>query len=126
MAGTLTLINATGFDRGVRQDETGINIESIKCDIEPEFTETLKDRLNCVRAIAQGPMKLTVSIQGDFNTGLTGIMGSVLGTGITIANTTAYFGAPTTGKYLMKASVEEKRDGWGGMTLEAEAYAGVT
>jgi len=125
MAGVLVLVNTTGFVRGIRNDETGINIKEFKTKVEPEFTEELKDRVNTCRGFAQGPMMATVTISGEVNTGLTGVMASVLGTSLTTANSRAYFGAPSTGLYLMNGEVTEAREGWLDMTGEWKSYAGV-
>lgn len=121
----LTLTNTTGFVRGIRQTETGINVKSFKTAVEPEFTEYLMDLVNTRRGMAQGPMKATITIEGEVNTGLTGLMAAVLGSAVTTANSVAYFGAPTTGKYLMKGEVTEARDGWLDMSMELEASAGI-
>jgi hypothetical protein len=121
----LILVNLTGFSRGVRQDEVGLNIKSIKSAVEPEFTEFLNGKDNARRGFAQGPMKLTATIEGEVNTGLTGIMAARIGTAVTLVNSVAYFGAPTTGLYLMKGDVTEARDGWLEMSCELEASAGI-
>lgn len=121
----LVLVNTTGFVRGIRQDETGINVKSVKSAVEPEWTEFLPDKVNVRRGMAQAPMKLTCTIEGEVNTGLTGLMAAVLGVAVTVANSTSYFGAPTTGKYLMKGEVTEARDGWLDMSIEVEASAGI-
>lgn len=121
----LTLVNVTGFFRGVRVDESGINVSSFKSSIEPEWTETLPDRQNVVRGFAQAPQMLDLTVEGEFNTTLAGLMLVVLGTAATIANSSAFWGAPSTGKYFMKGSVDEDRSGWGKMSMELKSYSGV-
>lgn len=123
----LTLINLTGFLPGVQQDETGINIKSFKTAVEPEFRNMVPGKNGAARGFVAAPMKKTVSISGEY-TGSTGVMAAVLGTAFTPANSSAYFGAPTTGLYLTKGDVEESRESGALVSINAEfdAHAGIS
>lgn len=121
----VTLVNLSGFQWGVASDETGINIRSFRCRIAPEFKEFLKGKTGAKRGFAVEVPELSVSIEGEIS-GSTGIMAAVVTTATTIANSTAYFGAPTTGKYLDSAEVTEGREGWKDLTAEFSSNAGIT
>ena len=90
-----TLINLSGFQDGVAADETGINIKEIKTSVEPEMNNVVPGKYGAARGRVVGPMKKNVSISGEVS-GATGVMAAVSTSAISLANTTAYFGAPTT------------------------------
>ena len=71
-------------------------------------------------------MKLTVNIEGEI-TGSTGLMAAVASSATTVANSTAFFGAPTTGKYLTSAEVSKSREQGAlqSVSLEFRAKAGI-
>jgi hypothetical protein len=121
----VTLVNLTGFQHGVNADETGISIESFRARVAPEFKNFALNKTGEKRGFAVAAAELTVSIEGEV-IGNTGVMAAILTTATTIANSTAYFGAPTTGKYLDSAEVTETRDGFKRVSLELSANAGVT
>lgn len=121
-----TLVNLTGFQDGVAADETGINIKEIKTSVEPEFRNVIPNKYGVGRGFVVAPAKKEVSISGEV-TGATGVMAAVFVTALTLANTTAYFGAPTTGLYPKKAEITESREGGAlkEMSMELEAIAGI-
>jgi hypothetical protein len=121
----VTLVNLSGFQHGVNADETGISIESFRARVAPEFKNFALNKAGEKRGFAVAAAELTVSIEGEI-IGNTGVMAATLTTATTIANSTAYFGAPTTGKYLDSAEVTETRDGFKRVSLELSAHAGVT
>lgn len=129
MAQTLLNLSAsTSVGHGVSSDETGIQIDEFKTSIEPEYKKPLNNKVDEVRAWAIGSVKKEVTITGE-RLLLTGVMAAVVGTAFAPTNTssgTGYFGAPTTGLYLDKAEVTEKRGDWIGMTATFTANAGVT
>jgi len=122
----LLLTNLTGFLPGVQADEGGINIKSFKTAVEPEFSNVIPGKNGAGRGRVQAPMKKNVTIDGEV-TGSTGVMAAVLGTAFVPANSSAYFGAPTTGLYLQKGDVEESRESGAlvAMSAEFEALAGI-
>lgn len=122
----LTLINLTGFLPGVAADETGINVARFKTDVEPEFRYVVPGKNGAGRGFVAAPMKKTVTIEGEV-TGNTGVMAAVLATAFVPSNSSAYFGAPTTGLYLTKGGVEEDREQGKLTTVSAEfeALAGI-
>jgi len=121
----LTLINLSGFLPGVAADETAINVSSFKTVVEPEFRNIIPSKNGTGRGFVCAPMKKSVTIEGEV-TGSTGVMAAVIGTAFTPANSSAYFGAPTTGLYLLKGEVEESREqgACAKVTVELEALAG--
>lgn len=122
----LTLVNLSGFAAGVTEDETGINIEEFKTVVEPEFRNIVPKKTGEARGFVVAPMKKNVSISGEVS-GATGVMAAVATTAFAPANSSAYFGAPTTGLYLLRGEVTESRDGGAlkKMSAEFEAVAGI-
>ena len=122
----LTLTNLTGFLPGVAADETSINIKTFKTAVEPEFRNVVPGKNGAGRGFVAAPMKKNVTIDGEV-TGALGVMAAVLGTAFVPANSSAYFGAPTTGLYLLKGEVEESREQGAltSMSAEFEALAGI-
>jgi len=122
--GAITLVNASGYQRGVSADETGINVEEVSVTIKPEFKEFLMNKTNEKIGFALAPAELDISVKGEIS-GNTGIMAAVFGTATTIANTTAYAGAPTTGKYLDEMTVVQGRAAWKNVDAKFSAVAGI-
>lgn len=120
----VTLVNLSGFAYGVASDETGINIESFRARVAPEFKTFVNGKNGEKRGFAVAAPELTVSLEGEIS-GNTGIMAAVTTTATTIANSTAYFGAPTTGKYLDSGEVTLSRDGLARVSAEFSANAGI-
>jgi len=122
----LTLINLTGFHPGVTSDETGINVKSFKRKIEPEFNNVVPAKDGTARGRVVAPMKLQVTIDGEVS-GSTGVMAATAVAAFTPANSVAFFGAPTTGLYLLNASVDDSRENGAlqEMSAEFEALAGI-
>jgi hypothetical protein len=123
-----TIVNlSTGYQDGISADEVGINISKFEVTVEPEYRNKLPGKYGAARALIIGPMMLLISVAGEV-LGATGLMAVVIGTGATIANSVAFFGAPTTGKYLTKAVIAAEREQGKLMTVELEfdSYAGIT
>jgi hypothetical protein len=120
----MTLVNLTGAQRGVNADEVGINIREFKTEVEPEYKDFLNGKNGEKRGFAVAAMQKVVSIDGEVM-GSTGLMGATATTAFAPANSTAYFGAPTTGLYLDKGTVTENRDGWKDVSAQLTANAGV-
>ena len=123
----LTLINLSGFSAGVASDETGINVKEFKTTVEPEFKNYVPGKTGEIRGAVLAPMKKSVTISGEV-TGNTGIMAAVAATAYAASNSSAYFGAPTTGLYLVRGEVTESRDNGAlkEMSADFEAYAGIS
>lgn len=122
----LTLQNLTGFSAGVTSDETGCNIRSFKTVVEPEFRNVVPGKTGEGRGFVIAPMKKNVTIDGEV-TGATGVMAATATTAYSASNSSAYFGAPTTGLYLLRGEVTESRDNGAlkEMSAEFEALAGI-
>ncbi len=126
MASTVTLVNVTSQVSGVQSPETGINIRSFKTVVEPEFIKLAYNIDGSVKGKAVGPMKKTVTMEGEYS-GATGVMAAVATASFTPANSSAYFGAPTTGLYLLKGEVTEARDdgAWRDVNCEFDCHLGI-
>jgi len=118
----LTLINLSGFQRGVASDELGINIESFSVEVSPEVNEWLpgktgEARGKAISAIPQG--KLTFN--GEISDISAGIGAATFGTAFVPVNTTAYLGRSAGGWYLNTVTVGQDRSGWKTISAEAES-----
>ena len=122
----ITLVNLTGFKPGVQQDEIGINIKTFKTTVEPEFKNFADAKDGTHRGFGVAPMKKVVTMDGEV-TGSTGLMAATASVAFAPANSSAYFGAPTTGLYLDKGDVTEDREGgkWQDVSVELSAHAGI-
>lgn len=111
---TVTVVGGTSLPQwGVAMDESGINIESFKSSVKPQFIETLGNKQNVTRSVAYAPMELEVTMSGEIlGSSLTGVMATVVGTAFVPANSSTYFGAPTTGLYFEGGDVTEGRNSW--------------
>lgn len=127
MASSVTYVNLTGFKREVTSDELGINIREFKTRVEPEFNEVLPGKNGCGRGRAVASPKKTVSLSGEVGdlTVASGIGLATFTAAFTPVNSSAYFGAPTTGLYLLNAEVTEGREQWKDLSAELEALAGI-
>ena len=122
--GALTLVSTGGCLRGVASEETGINVEEVSVTIKPEFKEYLMNKTNEKIGFAVAPAELEMSVKGEISNN-TGLVAAVFGTATSIANTTAYAGAPTTGKYLDEMTVVQGRAAWKNMDAKFSAAAGI-
>ncbi len=124
----VTLINLTAMTEGgwgVEADETGINVREFKVTVEPEFIEHLPGKNNEIRGSAIAAMKSTVDISGEV-LGSTGVMAASAIVAFDPTNSTAWFGAPTTGYLLTRGEVTMSRDGWTDVSTSFENFAGRT
>lgn len=122
----LTLVNLTNFLPGVAEDETAANVKTFKTVVEPEFRNVIPSKNGTGRGFVSAPMKKTVTIDGEV-AGSTGLFAAVIGTAFAPANSSAYWGAPTTGLYLLKGEIEESRESGAlkSFSVEFEALAGI-
>ncbi len=125
ICGAVTLVNLSGFVWGIASDETAINVSRFRCVVEPEFKSFLPDKQNLARGFAVASPKVTVDAEGEIS-GSTGIMAaSVVTAGYTPANSTSYWGSPSTGLYLDRGEVDNSRDNFKRMSASLSAYAGI-
>lgn len=116
-----TLVNLTGFQRGVEADETGINIARISTRYFPEYKDKIPNKSGQTRGFAV-PDKLSreVSITGEV-TGATGLMAATHVAAVTVANDTTEFGALDGTLYMDEATVTQERDGWRSLDIKLSA-----
>lgn len=125
MAVTLTNTSAlTSLERGIASAEAGINVESVEMDFAPEFKEYLMSKTNEKIGFATAPCEVKITISGEV-TLATGLMASTFVSANTIANSMAFFGAPTTNPYLDSAKLSRGRAEWKKISLEFSANAGI-
>lgn len=114
---SLTLINLSGFQRGVSTNETGINCSKFSLEIEPEINDWLPGIDGQARGKAVGDPMGKLTIEGEIS-GATGVMAAAMTTAFVPANTTTYFGRSAGGFYLDRATVDQERDGWKKVSAE--------
>ena len=107
-APTVVLVNGTGYQYGISNDELGINCAHFTLNVKPQFIETLGNIQNVTIVVAYGPMEGDLSIEGEVK-GTTGVVGAVLGTAFSPVNSITGNGAPTTGYYLESADIKQQR-----------------
>jgi len=120
-----TLVNLSGFQRGVEADETGINIDTYEVVSRPEFRDDLPDKSGEVRGFAVGQTMSEITITGEVSGG-TGIMAVVSSTAATIANDVNQFGQTVGGSYAVEFTQSQSRDGFRRVNVRFQRYAGVT
>lgn len=134
MASPNTIVNLTGATDGVSSDETGVNIKRFVCTVEPEFRKFYAGKYGPRRGGVIAPAMLRVSLEGEI-LGNSGVMAASFTSGNTVANSTAWFGAPTVGTstgnallLLEKAVVTADREEGEllAVALDYDAYAGIT
>jgi hypothetical protein len=121
----MTLVNLSGFVRGIPSDETALNIRSFRVVVEPEFKEYLNDRVNEARGFAVGAPMRTVTMEGEISANSGGVMSASFTSAFAPANTVNYFGAAAGGLYLDRGEVGLARDGWKDLTAEFSSRAGI-
>lgn len=124
MAATVTIVNGTGFNWGITSDELGINVDTFKFDIKPQFIESLPDKQNCTRSDAYGPLETELDITGE-TSGSTGIMACVLGTAFVPVNGAALWGS-TGGFYFQGGTITLGRGSWKKVDAKFKAKPGIT
>jgi len=105
------LVNLPGFQRGVEQDEIGINIKSFEAGYKPEFKEFVNNKDNQKRGFAVADVEVDITVEGEVS-GSTGLMAAGFATAVALANDTDEFGASTGDVYLDSANVKQGRDAW--------------
>lgn len=113
----LVLVNLEGFQRGIDEDEVGINCEKFTVEVEPEINEWLPGITGQARGKAVGDPMGKLSIEGEIYAA-TGVMASVAQTAFVPVNTTTYFGRSAGGWYLDRGTVDADRSGWKKVSTE--------
>jgi hypothetical protein len=121
----LTLINLSGFQRGVASDEVGINCSRFTLEVEPEVNEWLAGISGEARGKAVGSPMAKLTIEGEIS-GSTGVMAATFLVAFVPANSVTYFGRSAGGFYLDRASIEQERDGWKKVSAEFSSRFNVT
>ncbi len=116
--GSPTYINLSGFKREIVADELGINCSKLTLVVEPEVNEWLPGINSMARGKAVGDPMGKLTIEGEFNTSLAGVMLAVFTTAFVPVNGMTYFGRSQGGFYLDSATVTRGREEWHAVTAE--------
>lgn len=119
-----TLVNLAGFQHGVAQDETAINIASFNLSVAPHDRQYINDKNGDPRGYWEGALRRDISLSGEI-TNTTGVMAFTFGTACTLANTVTAFGATTGTVTLMDAQITQERDGFRSLTQNLRADTGI-
>lgn len=123
---SVTLKASSGYSFGIAADETGVKLARRTCRYEPEFKVPRHGLQDEVEGMAIAPLKCMETIEGDIN-GSTGVMAMTATAYATPAGDVTEFGFSTTAAFLLNsAEVTEERGAWKSVTVEREAYAGLT
>lgn len=123
---SFTLNNLTGYSNGVAADEGGIGVKEFKAKVKPELKVFAFAKDGTKTGFAVAPPELEVSVSGEVK-GTTGLMAATVAASVTVANSVAYWGAPTTALYMDSGEVTQNREGgsWKAMSMELSANAGI-
>jgi hypothetical protein len=110
-------VNLTGFQRGIENEETGINCSKFSVEVEPEINDWLPGIDGHARGKAVGDPMGKLTIDGEIS-GSAGIMAATFGTAFVPTNSADYFGRTAGGFYMDRATVDQERDGWKKLTTE--------
>lgn len=113
----LTLVNLSGFQRGIASNEIGINCRTFTVEVEPEINDWLPGIDGQARGKAVGDPMGKLNIEGEIS-GATGVMAATFAVAFVPTNTVNYFGRSAGGFYMDRATVSQERDGWKSLASE--------
>lgn len=116
--GNLTYINLSGFKYEILADELGINASKISLTVEPEVNVWLPGINSQARGKAVGDPMGKLTIEGEFNSTLAGMMLSTFVTPFVPVQGMTYWGRSQGGFYQDSGQVERVREGWSTATCE--------
>lgn len=102
------LVNLSGFQFGVLNDESGINIESISKKYGAKKIR-VPDKQGSARGKVYYDFTIDVQIDGEM-VGNTGLSAATIGASVSLSNTVYGFGITTGGFYVDDASVMTNRE----------------
>jgi len=123
---------ATGLQKGIDQDETGIKIESIEWSISDEKQYSF-DKYGGHDGFCHGyNPSVSISVSGEIS-GSTGVAAAAYGTAVTFANEegaivgSTFAGVANTGGFYPEdISFSESRDGFRTMSITAISHPDIT
>lgn len=116
--GSPTYISLSGYKREILADELGINASKLTLVVEPEVNEWLPGINSMARGKAVGDPMGKLTIEGEFNTTLAGVMLATFIVAFVPVNGMTYFGRSAGGFYLDSATVTREREGWHSVSAE--------
>jgi hypothetical protein len=122
----VTLKASSGYSFGIAADETGVKLARRSARYEPEFKVYRHGLQDLIEGVAIADLKCTETIEGDINNS-TGVMAMTATDYMTPTGDVTEFGFSTTTKFLMNsAEITEERGAWKSVSIEREAFAGLT
>lgn len=122
-----TLVGLSGYQYGIENAETSIEVKSFVVNISPQFKTFALSRTNENKGFALGPIRLAISLNGDISATSSGWWSWTFSTAITLGNDITYFGTGGTGGvYLDSAVVTQTSDNFKTMSAELSLDVGIT
>jgi len=106
---TPTYINATNFQKGVKEAEAGINIESYEQSFSDEKLYIENKAGSRTGLVHNFNVESTIAIQGEVNTALTAVLGVAFGIAETVANVITGYGVTAGTVLLEDLSISQSR-----------------
>ena len=104
-----------------------MEIKNFSTQVAPQFKTMVQDRSNSNKGFVVGPVRASISIQGDVSATSSGWWDWTFTSAITLANDFTLFGAGATGGvYLDSATVTEAFDQVKTISAELSCDLGVT
>jgi hypothetical protein len=107
-----TLVNLSGFQYGVENDETSLNIEAFNVTVAPQEKVMLEDKVGNNRGFAIKQLRSEITLNGELSAASAGVLAFTFSTACTIANDIDYFGQTTGTIFLDSATINQSRSGW--------------
>lgn len=120
-----TLVDLSGFQRGVEADETSMNIESFDVTYTPEFKDFVLDKSGEKRGFAIGAVESKVSFKGEVTATSSGVIAITFGTAFVPGNDVDGFGQTAGGCYADSVTISQSRAGFRSISIEMSRNAGI-
>ena len=121
-----TLVNLSGRQYGIETDETSIDVKNFNVTTEPQFKQYLTDKANSNIGFAVGPIRQTITLDGEISATSAGVLAFVFTTACTLANDKDYFGVSAGGAYLDTATVTQTASGFKSLSMSLSRDPGIS
>lgn len=120
-----TLVNLTGRQFGVESDETSIDVKAFNVTTEPQFKVYQTDKANGNIGFAVGPIRQTITLEGELSAASSGVLGFTFTTACTLANDKDYFGVSTGDAFMDSAQINQAAAGFKSLSMSLSRDPGI-
>jgi hypothetical protein len=120
-----TLVNLTGRQYGVELDETSMDIKKFDVDTGPQFKEYQTDKANANIGFVTGPIRQTITLEGELSASSLGVLAFTFTTACTLANDKDYFGVSTGDVFMDSARISQMSDGLKSISINLSRDPGI-